>query len=405
MNRHILIAFAASLGMGVAFLNLTPVLPALRDFYGVSNARMGVLITALILTHSLVQIPAGLVVDRMGVRTGVLLALGLGFLGNILSIFSQDFNFILAMRLLTGIGTGLSFVAGIHYATAHARDEQKIQVQAIFGGLINTGSMLPFFASPILLGYDVRLIYLFTALIFFLPLLAVLIWGEDPEKKESVSRTPLRQVLMSRPAWALGFSHAVFFGGMMAIGTWISSYLMRSPASLPGFSWVGVVGGVVIGISAIGRFLGAFTFPWIHPRTLIPWALVLLFLSYGGLGMGGGLGLGLVLLSLAALMNSVTFGSVFFLAYQTVSAENAGTAIGLVNFIASIGAFLFPVVFGYFIDLTGTFSLSFFFLAALALACLYPLLSLSPTRKIRKRYLPQTKIGSRLQRDSDLPPP
>jgi nitrate/nitrite transporter NarK len=96
---------------------------------------------------------------------------------------------------------------------------------------------------------------------------------------------------------------------------------------------------------------------------------------------------------------------VFFLAYQTVSAENAGTAIGLVNFIASIGAFLFPVIFGYFIDLTGTFSLSFFFLAALALACLYPVFTLSPTRKIRKRYLPQTKIGSRLQRDSDLLPP
>ena len=361
----------------MAFLNLTPVLPALRDFYGVSNARMGVLITALILTHSLVQIPAGLVVDKMGVRTGVLLALGLGFLGNVLSIFSQDFNFILAMRLLTGIGTGLSFVAGIHYATAHARDEQKIQVQAIFGGLINTGSMLPFFASPILLGYDVRLIYLFTALIFFLPLLAVLIWGEDPEKKESVSRTPLRQVLMARPAWALGFSHAVFFGGMMAIGTWISSYLMRSQDQSPrlflgGGGWGSshryqrhrpIFRGLHVSVdSSPDPYLGGLGFivlvlrgTWIRWRTYF----------------------GLALLSLAALMNSVTFGSVFFLAYQTVSAENAGTAIGLVNFIASIGAFLFPVVFGYFIDLTGTFNLSFFFLAALALSCLYPLLTLS----------------------------
>jgi nitrate/nitrite transporter NarK len=364
--------------MGVAFLNLTPVLPALRDFYGVSNARMGVLITTLILTHSLVQVPSGLVVDKLGVRTGVLLALGLGFLGSLLSIFSQDYHFILAMRLLTGIGSGLSFVAGIHYATAHAKEEQKIQVQAVFGGLINIGSMLPFFVSPLLMAYDVRLIYLFTGFVFFVPFLAVLFWGADPVRKESLSRVPLGRVLTSRPAWALGFSHAIFFGGMMAIGTWISSYLMKFQSGFHGYSWVGAVGGIVIGISALGRFLGAVTSAWIHPKTLIPAALGILVLSYVGLGMDGGLVTGLALLGLAALMNSVTFGSVFFLTYQTTTAQNAGTAVGLVNFIASIGAFLFPIVFGYFIDLTGTFSLSFFFLAALSLACLYPVLTLSP---------------------------
>jgi MFS family permease len=113
LNRHILIALAASLGMGVAFLNLTPVLPVLQAFYGVSNARMGMLVTALVLTHSLVQVPSGLVVDKLGVRMGVLLALGLGFLGCFLSVFSQNYGFILAMRLLTGMGTGLSFVAGL----------------------------------------------------------------------------------------------------------------------------------------------------------------------------------------------------------------------------------------------------------------------------------------------------
>jgi NNP family nitrate/nitrite transporter-like MFS transporter len=377
MNRHTLIAFSASLGMGVAFLNLTPVLPSLRLAYGVTNTQMGLLVTALILTHSLVQVPSGLVVDKIGVRTGVSLALGLGFLGSFFSIFSSHFGFLMAMRLLTGIGTGLSFVAGLHYGTAHAREGRKIQVQAIFGGLINVGSMIPFFTSSLLLRYDGRLIYLFTSLFFFLPMIAVLIWGKDPQKTEKISRTQVARVFRAKTTWTLGFCHAVFFGGMMAIGTWITSYLMTSRGGLMGLSWVGLLGGVIIGISAAGRFLGALTPSRVRPHTLISWALVLLVLSYGGLGVSQGLAPGLTLLGIAALMNSITFGPVFFLAYRYSPPSVAGTTVGMVNFIASIGAFLFPVIFGYFLDLTEMFKIPFFFLAALAFCSLLTVFTLS----------------------------
>ena len=363
-------ALAASLGMGVAFLNLTPVLPVLQASYGVSNARMGMLVTALILTHSLVQVPSGLVVDKLGVRMGVLLALGLGFLGCFLSVFFQNYGFILAMRLLTGMGTGLSFVAGLQYATSHAREDKKLQVQALFGGLINIGSVVPFFTSSVLLGIDGRLIHLLTALFFLLPLLAVLVWGENPREKGGFSKIRLSQILRPGPAWTLGFSHAVFFGGMMTIGTWITSYLLKTLTAPVWLPWIGIVGGLVIGVSAGGRFLGAWMTPWISPKNLILSALILLVLSYVGLGVTRTLTPSLALLGIAALMNSVTFGSVFYLAYRYSPPQIAGTTIGLVNFIASIGAFLFPIFFGYLLDETGTFTIPFLFLSALALLSL-----------------------------------
>jgi MFS transporter, NNP family, nitrate/nitrite transporter len=381
LNRHTLIAFGASLGMGVAFLNLTPVLPLLQISYGVSNAQMALLVTALILTHSLVQVPSGLVVDKIGVKTGVSLALGLGFLGSLFSIFSSNFGFLLAMRLLTGIGTGLSFVAGLHYGTAHAREEKKIQVQAIFGGLINVGSMIPFFTSSVLLKYDGRLIHLFTSLFFFLPLIAVLIWGKDPQKTEKISRTHVAQVFRAKTTWTLGFCYAVFFGGMMTIGIWIPSYLMRSQVGFHDFSRMGLIGGLVIGISAAGRFLGALMPSRIRPQALITWALLFLVLSYSGLGVSQELIPGLILLGIAALMNSVTFGSVFNLAYRHAPPQGAGTVVGTVNFIACVGAFFFPVIFGYFFDLTGTFKVSFLFLTALALLAIFPVFTLSAKTK------------------------
>ncbi|MBI5583934.1 MAG: MFS transporter [Deltaproteobacteria bacterium] len=366
MNRHAFIAFAASLGMGVAFLNLTPALPTLQAYYGVSYARLGLLVTAMVLTHSLVQIPSGLVVDKLGVRKGLILALGLGFLGCFLSIFSNRYSFLLALRLLTGLGTGLSFVAGLHYGTAHTPENQKIRVQAIFGGLINIGSVVPFFTSPLLLQYDGRLIHLLTALFFFLPLLAAWIWGQNPEKAAVVSKMQVSRVFTAGPAWTLGFSHALFFGGMMTIGTWITSYLLKTAPGPFWLPWLGWIGGLVIAVSAAGRFLGVWVPSWLSPRTLIIGALALLAVAYGGLGVSRTLPPGLVLLGVAALMSSVTFGSVFSLGYRYSPPQVAGTTIGLINFIASIGAFLFPIIFGYLLDLTGTFTAPFLFLSSLA---------------------------------------
>lgn len=340
---------------------------------------MGLLVTALIFTHSLVQIPAGLVVDRLGVRAGLLLALGLGFLGCVFSIFSQNYGFILALRLLTGLGTGLSFVAGIHCATSHAAEEKKLPVQAVFGGLINVGSMIPFFISTMLLEADQRLIQAYTALFFLFPLLAVWIWGQNPAKKAVVSKIRVSQVFTAGPAWTLGFSHALFFGGMMTIGTWITSYLLQTAPGPFWLPWIGWIGGLVIAVSAAGRFLGVWVPPWISPRTLIIWAVALLAVSYGGLGVSRTLTSGLILLGVAALMSSVTFGSVFSLGYRCSPPQVAGTTIGLINFIASIGAFLLPIIFGYLLDLTGTFTVPFLFLSALAFLTLLRVFTLPAT--------------------------
>ncbi len=388
--------------MGVAFLNLTPVLPSLQVYYGVGYARLGMLVTAMVLTHSLVQIPSGLVVDKLGVRKGVMLALGLGFLGSFLSIFSNRYSFLLTMRLLTGLGTGLSFVAGLHYATAHAPEDQKMRVQAIFGGLINIGSVVPFFTSPLLLQYDGRLIHLLTALFFFLPLIAVWIWGQNPGKAAVVSKMQVSRVFTAGPAWTLGFSHALFFGGMMTIGTWITSYLLKTAPGPFWLPWIGWIGGLVIAVSAVGRFLGVWVPPRISPRTLIIGALVLLVVAYGGLGVSRTLTPGLILLGVAALMSSVTFGSVFSLGYRYSPPQVAGTTIGLINFIASIGAFLFPIIFGYLLDLTGTFTVPFLFLSALAFLTL---LGSSPSRPLfpsKGRRKPANTIRLSLQMEKSI---
>jgi MFS family permease len=369
MNRHVLISLVGAIGMGVAFLNLTPVLPVLQNSYHVNNARMGMLVTALILSHSLVQVPAGLIVDRVGARWSMSLSLGLGFLGNGLCALYYDYYFAFAMRVLAGLGTGLLFVAGIKYATVHSKASRQAFVQSIFGSSINAGSMLPFLISPLLIEFSWRWVFIFTSLFFLAPLTAVIFWGED-QQGDAIAPAQHAGILQSPSVWSLGLSHAIFFGGMMSIGTWISSYLIAFRSGELWLRRAGLIGAVVIGISALGRLLGAFLTRVIKPHKVILLSLLALGPSYVLLGFCGGFSVIIILFILIALLSTVTFGPVFNLTYQIISPASAGRAIGLVNFIACMGALTFPVVFGYLIDLTGSFRYAFLFLSVLSFIAL-----------------------------------
>jgi len=332
---------------------------------------MGLLVTALLLSHSLVQIPAGLVVDRTGVRRSVALALGIGLLGNGLCIFHYTYEFVLYTRVLAGIGTGLLFVAGIKYATIATIPSRQVLVQSIFGCLINTGSIIPFFVSPALTRIGWWSIFLFTSLFFFFPLVAMAFWRGKPMEslapRDRESSSPLHK---SGAVWTLGLSHAVFFGGMMTIGTWLSSYLLAVTSGDLWLRTTGFIGAIVIGVSAFGRFLGGWITESVPPRSVIWYALAILAPSYAVLGLFQDLSLAVILLAVVAILNSLTFGSVFSLTYQIMPPNAAEAAIGLVNFIASMGALLFPVGFGYLIDITGDFRYPFLFLGALAVTTL-----------------------------------
>ncbi len=372
MNRQVWMAVVAGAGMGVAFLNLTPALPLLKQVYGVSNARMGLLITSLILAHALIQPLAGVVSDRLGARWSLAGSLALCCAGSLLSCLHPSYWFVLAMRVVTGIGTGIMFVAGIRYATLQAPSGRKGQAQGYFGAVINMGTIIPFFVTPYLIGLGVNAVFIFTAAFCLAPFIALCLWGVDVPQAEPSASGGLRRLLGTWPVWALGLCHAMFFGGLMTIGTWISTYLMQFSQNTAWLPSAGLLGAGVVTVGALGRVLGGFWSNRFSPPGTIWWAYFILAACYSLLGVAGGLTAALAFFIIANLMNSITFSSVFLLASKSGPPELAGTATGLVNFIASMGALLLPIGFGYCLDLFGSFFWALCFMAALSLAALIP---------------------------------
>ncbi|HVA91949.1 MAG TPA: MFS transporter, partial [Chloroflexota bacterium] len=108
----ILVASALALLAGWNTGDVGPVADPLAAAYRVGLPSIGLLITALLVVHSLAQVPSGGWTDRLGAKRAGLLAVAVLVAGNL--ILSATLNFPLAVvtRFFMGGGTALAFLAG-----------------------------------------------------------------------------------------------------------------------------------------------------------------------------------------------------------------------------------------------------------------------------------------------------
>jgi FSR family fosmidomycin resistance protein-like MFS transporter len=127
---------------------LSPLLPLIRDSFGLSYAQSGFLVSAFSVTGGLSQAPIGALADRVGSRT--VMTAGL--------LVSALFCFLIGLaggywQLLLAL-VGLGAVAGSYHAPANTLLSQ-IFPRARLGGVLGmhtVGGNLSFFATPLLAG-------------------------------------------------------------------------------------------------------------------------------------------------------------------------------------------------------------------------------------------------------------
>jgi MFS family permease len=365
LNAKILFAFLAALNVGFTFLNLPPALNALMALYGVSYTGISVLLSALMGSHALMQVPAGLLADRLGVRRALFVSLLLLVCGNALPAAGPFLGLAVLGRVVTGVGTGLGFVTLMKLIALHAPGGRMGTFQAFFAGIFSFGNILAYFLIPRLAGYGWQWVYLAPAILSLAVLL--LSFGLRLESRPSSVQKPASLVRIAgiRAAWILGLFHALSWGTMINLGNWIPSLLAEfwahsSPAQLAGG------GMLVMLISGVGRMTGGFILLRIAPLFLANASILVLALVFMGLFTAGTPMFLLPLALLAAFFSCVNFGAFFHLASTVIETRSLATLIGFINFLANVGAVLFTLLFGFSKDVTGTFAWGFGVLAVLA---------------------------------------
>src|SRR5215469_456578 len=149
MNRRALFtACAAGFAFSANYTNHAPMLAILREHFSLSQARAGLLTTAIFLTHALMQVPGGRLADRFGSLRVLVVALAWVSLANMALGLSVSYAQLLLFKAMAGLGTGICFAAGARYTVASFRGPALHLAQGFYGGSILLGAGFVIFAVP-----------------------------------------------------------------------------------------------------------------------------------------------------------------------------------------------------------------------------------------------------------------
>lgn len=147
----------------VFLLAYPPLFPLLADEFGVSTARLGLLVTAIYVPQLLLQLPLGEVVDRVGAKWVLVAGLGLTSVSIGVSGLAPSYAVLFACALLSGVGQSVFHPADyalLESVTTSATEGKAFSAHT-FGGYAG------FAAAPLVIGtvgiaFDWRLALLCT---------------------------------------------------------------------------------------------------------------------------------------------------------------------------------------------------------------------------------------------------
>jgi nitrate/nitrite transporter NarK len=359
---------ALGLATGWNTANMGAVAQPLADVYGVSLATVGLFTTALFLTHLAFQIPGGKASERFGPRRVGLAGLVVIACAGLIALAAHETALTLATRALTGVGTGLAFIAG----SAYVRNQGGSPfAQGLFGGVGLAGGGVALAVVPPVEDWIGWRAPFLTSLCVAAAGLAVL--AVSPQDGPAHTPQPARErasgVLRDRRLYRLAVLYAASLGLSIVVGNWTVTLLHRHGGLGKGAS--GAIGALTLVLGIVTRPLGG----WIlHARPERARAAVGASLLAGAAGtalLAAARPVALVVAgaALVGLAAGIPFAPAFTGAART-RPDAPGAAVGLVNGAASAVAIAGTPLLGLTFSLPGSGRTGFVAVAALWLVAL-----------------------------------
>lgn len=349
----------------------------LAAIYGVDLAGVGALTAALAVTYALMQLPAGIAVDRLGSRLTGLVAAGGVIAAYALASVTPTFAVGVVARALAGAVTALGFVAGADLARATATGPRG---QGLFGGIASAAAGAAVIGVPAawsVIGW--RAPWVTTAAIAAgaVVCLAATRYGGRPSAPAASAVTRWRGLLLDTTLLRLALVHTAAFALGIVTANWTTD-LMRQVWRLPP-NQARLIAGLTLLTTIVGRPLGgelAHRWPQHAMRVVvvgllggatatmllaIPTVVPIAVLAAGGLGV------------FAGMPFAVVFDRI-----QRERADRPGGAIGYANALANLVIVIGTLALGAAID-AGRATGGFLVLAVLWLLPLAVLRSLFAT--------------------------
>jgi len=347
--------------------------PMLKEQFGMSPGRLGVLLSAFFWTYASFLLISGWLADRFD--AGVVLAAGF-FLWSMATLFTgvlPGFAGLFAMRLLLGAGESTAYPCFSNLLVRHFPERHRGFANAFISMGISAGPAFGLLLGALLMGrYGWRPYFIGLGCVglLWLPLWmkkmprTVLSLG-SAQGKVAEPGPRMTDILRQRSAWGTFLG---MFGGnylLYCLLTWLPYYLVRERHfSLERMGRIGALAYFLMAIVSVVS--GAASDRWIaagRSATLVRKTMI-------GTGQLAG-GIFLVACAMAApelavaflLMASAAFGlnasNVWAITQTLAGPQAAGRWTGLQNFVGNLAGVAAPAVTGFAVERTGNFVWAF----------------------------------------------
>jgi MFS family permease len=224
--------------------------------FNLSPAQMGYVFSSFLWAYVIFLVPVGMVVDRLGAKLVAGAGIALWSLATLLTGAASSLGFLMASRIVMGLGETTSFPAGTRILRDWVPQGERGMAVTLFNAGNSIGPAIGAIAVAWLIGlFGWRMSFVLLGVLGFVWLVVWTIWYGQPEKvtwlsddergeilaeRDTVSvdavsheapETPIFELLRQRTVWAMVLTHGcIVFTGYMFL-TWMPTYI-RSFGSL-----------------------------------------------------------------------------------------------------------------------------------------------------------------------------
>ncbi|MGW2837686.1 MFS transporter [Streptomyces sp. NPDC001493] len=366
----------ATVGFALTFWawNLvSPLSGEFKDRLGLSSFQQSFLVAVPVIVGSLGRIPVGALTDKYGAKLMFPAVSALTIVPVLLLIPAKDsYGAMLAVGFLLGLG-GTTFAIGIPLVNSWFPPSDRGLALGVFGMGMG-GVALSGYFTPRIAKHSDNLPFLVVAgaLVVYALLAAVLITDrpDRPVPADTLVHR-LTEAGRLRVTWELSALYAIGFGGIVAFGVYLPTYLKTWYEMSPTDAGTKAAGFALV--TVVFRPVGGYLSDHMHPALVTAAALLVAALMAIVQAFDPALNpVGTIaLLAMAAGLGTAS-GSVFALVSQVTPQPKVGSVTGIVGAMGGLGGFVPPLVMGAIYSAKGSYSIGFMLLSDLALAgCVY----------------------------------